>query len=195
MSVLLFKFWDTCGQAAPTSWLIFASAILVKMQHLLAALVGLCLLKTENTFHFQPFQPDTTIWNIIISLLKLTTTKHNSFVQFLRGAGFLVKYKHEADSLGLNRRRNFRQAISRRSTCSTRSLAASSWPLWTRLDRVASPCNRMDDISTCNHRQTLIFYVLYIVSEALFCALFLSSITEKCTPLVIYSLLVGFLKV
>lgn len=61
------------------------------------------------------------------------------------------KHEHEADSLGLNSRRNFRQAISLRSTCNARSLAASSWPLWTRLDRVASGWDKMNDSSTCKH--------------------------------------------
>lgn len=63
-------------------------------------------------------------------------------------------HKHEADSLGLNRRRNFRQAISLRSNCSARSLAASSCPLWTRLDRAASAWDRMNESSTWKHRLT-----------------------------------------
>lgn len=60
----------------------------------------------------------------------------------------------KGDSLGLNSRRNFMQAISRRSTCRARSLVASSWPLWTRLDRVTSAWDKMDDSSTCTTQAT-----------------------------------------
>lgn len=69
----------------------------------------------------------------------------------------VMKSKYEADSLGLKSRRNLRQAISLRSTCSARSLAASSWPLWTRPDRVASAWDRMNDSSTWKHRLLVMF--------------------------------------
>lgn len=72
----------------------------------------------------------------------------------------VMEHKFETDSLGLNSSRNLRQAISLRSTCRARSLTTNSWPLWTRLDRVASAWDRMNDSSTWKHTLLVMFLPL-----------------------------------